>query len=293
MTTSVSEFDLTGLESPIVNGAEHAWVIHDPRFPIDLHIASCPSHPPKSEYSAEHIRSEMKIYGVDKVVISHVCYYGRNNAYTSHCVKAYPDTFAGIGLLVGYRLFAPDDPENPRRLEQAVVEDNLAGLRLSPIYDPEVEWMNDSTSYPLWRKAEELGAVFNIFLRPHQIRQVADMARRFPGVNIVIDHLAMIDIGASDDAGFGDLLNLSEFPNVYVRTSLHNPSREDVPYRDVWPFLERIYQTFGPRRLIYANFHELIIMKDLIPFFTSDDKRWILGKTAHKLYFGGRDRKSG
>jgi hypothetical protein len=28
-------------------------------------------------------------------------------------------------------------------------------------------------------------------------------------------------------------------------------------------------------------------MKDLIPFFTSEDKEWILGKTAQGIYFKG------
>jgi predicted TIM-barrel fold metal-dependent hydrolase len=277
--------EMNDLRSPVVNAAEHAWVIHDPAFRIDLDVASCPNHPPRSEYAIEHIKSEMKIHGIDKVVISHVCYYGKNNAYTSFCVQSDPDNIAGIGLLVGYRLFSPDDPRNPDRLEQAITGDGLVGLRLSPIYDPKVQWLNDPVSFPLWKKAEELGAVFNIFLAPHQIGQVADMAARFPGVRIVIDHLAMIDITAPDDAGFSDLLALSKYENVFVRTSLHNPSRECIPYRDVWPFLERIYQTFGPERLLYANFHELLIMKDLIPFFTAHDKEWILGKTANGVYF--------
>jgi predicted TIM-barrel fold metal-dependent hydrolase len=273
-------------QTPIINAAEHAWVIHDPRGPpIDPDIASCPNSLPKHEYSAEYLLSQMRTYGVDKVVISHVCYYGRNNAYTSYCVKTYPERFAGIGLLVGYRLYPPADPDNPSRLERAVKEEGLVGMRLSPIYDRDVVWMNDPISYPLWQKAEELGAVFNIFLAPHQIPQVADMARRFEGVKVVIDHFAMMDITAPDSEGFDQLLDLSRFPNVYIRTSLHNPSREGMPFRDMWHYLERVYDRFGPQRLIYANFYELLIIKDLIPFFTAEDKEWILGKTAMGVYF--------
>lgn len=272
------------VRSTIVNAAEHAWVVHDPRFRIDLQVASCPNNPPKSEYSAEHLLGEMRLYGIDKVVISHVCYYGRNNAYTSYCVKTYPDKFGGIGLLVGYRLYPPNDPENPERLGRAIQEDGLVGMRLSPIYDKDVVWMNDPVCYPLWKKAEELGAVFNVFLAPSQIGQVADMAERFPGVNVVIDHFAMIDITRPDSEGFGPLLSLARFSNVNIRTSLHNPSREPIPYRDMWPYLKRVYDRFGPQRMIYANFHELLIMKELIPFFTKDDKEWILGKTALRVY---------
>ena len=112
----------------------------------------------------------MNTYGVDKVVLCHPCYYGRDNSYTSHCIATYPDRFAGIGLLVGHRLYAP-----------------------------------------------------------------------------------------------------------YIRTSLHNPSKEKRPYN-----------TFGPQRLIYGNLYELLIMKDLIPFFMAEDKEWILGGTAEKVYFKNR-----
>jgi len=272
--------------TPIINAAEHAWVLHDPRFPILKEASSCPGNtPPASEYSGEHLLSEMRFHGIDKTVISHVCYYGCNNDYTIHCVKTWPDKFAGIGLLVGHRLCSPDDPQNPSRLQELVEESGLVGLRLPPFYDPDVAWVNDPVCYPLWKKAEELGCVFNMWMRPHQIPQVADMADRFPGVNVVIDHLALIDITAPEEDGLIPLLNLSSLPNVFIRTSLHNVSREQMPYCDVWPFLQRIYDRFGPRRMLFANFFEYMIMKEVIPFFTDEDREWILGKTAMGLYF--------
>lgn len=272
------------VRTPIVNGAEHAWVIDDPRFPINPELSNCPRNKPTRNYSMEHLLAQMRNYSIDKVVISHVCYYGTDNSYSSYCVKQHPDKFAAIGLMVGYRLHAPNDPENPGRLERLMKEENLVGLRLSPIYDRDVVWLNDPVSYPLWKKAEELGAVFNIFLAPHQIKQVADMAERFPGVKVVVDHFAMIDITRPDSEGIDPILAMQRLPNVYIRTSMHNPSREEIPYRDMWPYLRRVYDTFGPQRMIYANFFEFLIMKELIPFFTAEDKEWILGKTALEVY---------
>ena len=124
--------------TPVINGAEHAWVTRDPRFPIDPQLAVCPNNLPNHDYSGEYLLSEMRTYGVDGVVISHVCYYGRDNRYASHCVKTWPGKFAAIGLLVGHRLYSPADKENPARLERLIREDGLTGLRLSPIYDREV-----------------------------------------------------------------------------------------------------------------------------------------------------------
>ena len=269
---------------PIINAAEHAWVLHDERFPINSRLSNCPNSRPDREYSMEHILSQMQFYNIDKVVISHVCYYGTDNSYPAYMLKQHPDRFAAIGLLVGYRLHSPGDPENPARLERLVKEQGFSGLRLSPIYDRDVVWMNDPAVYPLWKKAEELGAMFNIFLAPHQISQVAGMAERFRGVKIVIDHFAMIDITRPDEEGIDQILDLEKFPNVYIRTSLHNPSKEEIPYRDMWPYLRRVYDRFGPQRMLYANFYELPVMKDIIPFFTSEDKKWILGKTAAGIY---------
>ena len=274
----------TKAHAPVVNAAEHAWVLNS-RYPMPSELSVCPSNPPKHEYSAEFLLAEMKTYSVDHVVISHVCYYGHDNTYPAFCVKTYPKQFAAIGLLVGHRLYDPADKENPSRLERLIKEDGLIGLRLSPIYNRNVVWLNDPVSYPLWKKAESLGATFNIFLAPHQVRQVGDMAARFPGVNIVIDHIAMIDIKAPDADGFGPLLELERYPNVYIRTSLHNPSKtKELPYRDVWPFLHRLYDRYGPKRLIWANFFEYTIMKEVIPFFKPEDKEWILGRTAFRLY---------
>ena len=55
--------------APVVNAAEHAWVIHDPRFPINAELATCPNNLPKHDYSAEYLLSEMRTYQVDHVVI--------------------------------------------------------------------------------------------------------------------------------------------------------------------------------------------------------------------------------
>ena len=117
-------------KTPVINAAEHAWVIHERRFAPDAELATCPTSLPNYEYSGEFLMF-MKTYRVDGVVISHVCYYGRDNSYTSHCIKRFPGKFAGIGSLVGYRLHPPDDEENPGRLERLIREDGLIGLRLS------------------------------------------------------------------------------------------------------------------------------------------------------------------
>jgi hypothetical protein len=57
-----------------------------------------------------------------------------------------------------------------------------------------------------------------------------------------------------------------------------------MPYKDVWPFLRRLYDRYGAKRMLCANFFEYTIMKDVIPFFTPEDKEWIMGRTASGIY---------
>ena len=227
--------------APIVNGGEHAWVLHDPRFRIDSRLATCPKSLPKHEYSAESILDLMSRNGVDKTVIIHVCYYGRDNTYATHCVKTYPDKFRAIGQLVGYRLHSPADPGNPARLERAIKEEHLVGMRLSPIYDKDIVWLNDPVCYPLWKKAQEIGAVFNVFIAPAQLPQLEDMVKRYPKVKIVVDHLGRPEILSSPPWVENDyLLRLARYPNVWVK---FRDVTDELPDADVGqvglvPFLQ-------------------------------------------------------
>jgi len=274
--------------APIINASEHAWTLHDPRFAIDAEVSVCPNSTPDCEQTGETLIARMLEYRVDRTVISHVCYYGRNNDYPAHCVQTWPDRFAAIGLLVGHRLFPPQDGErNAERLRELVTERGLAGLRLSPIYDRDVRWLDDALCDSLWVAAGDLGVTFNVFLAPEQLQQLGVMAERHPAVNVVIDHFAMIDINRPDEEGIDRIVELARLPNIHVRTSLHNPSKQKrPPFHDMWPYLRRVYDAFGPRRLLWANFYEYLIMAEMIDFFTSEDRCWILGGTAQSLYFG-------
>ena len=276
------------INASVINASEHAWTLHDPRFRIDPARSSCPGSMPDHEQTGEDLIARMREYDVDRTVISHVCYYGRNNDYPAHCVQTWPDRFAAIGLLVGHRLFPPEDSvANARRLRELVVDRGLAGLRLSPIYDRDRRWLDDPACDPLWEMAAQLGATFNIFLAPEQIDQVAAMAERHPGVQVVIDHFAMIDIDRPDTEGIDPLCGLARLPNVHMRTSLHNPSKERrPPFCDMWPYLRRAYDAYGPQRLLWGNFYEFLLMAEIIDFFSVDDRRWILGGNAERLYFG-------
>ena len=64
-------------------------------------------------------------------------------------------------------------------------------------------------------RSGEAGAVFNFYILPHQMPMLEDMAGRFPGVKIVIDHLGKPDLKLADPwPEFRKMFRLKKFPQV-------------------------------------------------------------------------------
>jgi predicted TIM-barrel fold metal-dependent hydrolase len=252
---------------------------------------------PRQEGSVEIYLEEMKTCAVDRTVLVQERASGWNNSYISDCVRRFPKLFVGHGLI------DPHDLNNAAVLEREVKQNGLSGMRLSPIYHPpnrypNDQWLNASYNYPLWKKAEEIGAVFNVFIAPAQLPQLEDMVRRYPRVKVVVDHLGRPEIlPRAPWAENNYLLNLARYPNVWVKfTELYTASKtKKYPYKDVHPFGQMVYDKFGPRRLLFGTgmvgvtrriplADELRLIREDIPFFADRDKEWILGRNAAKIW---------
>jgi len=280
---------------PVIDTHMHVWSLDRSKFPFQ---------PPEPNYraqqqdgSVELYMEEMKKDRVDLAVLVQERSGGWNNSYIADCARRFPKRFVGHGLI------DPRDPNNAAVLEREVKQNGLAGMRLSPIYHPpdrypNDQWLNAPYNYPLWKKAEEIGAVFNVFIAPAQLPQLEDMVRRYPKVKVVVDHLGRPDILPRAPWVENDyLLKLARYSNVWVKfTELYTASKtKQYPYKDVHPFGEMVYQKFGPRRLLFGTgmvgvtrriplADELRLVREDIPFFADGDKEWILGRNAAKIW---------
>jgi predicted TIM-barrel fold metal-dependent hydrolase len=279
----------------VIDTHMHVWSLDAARYPMQ------PPEPnyrrPSQEGTIEMYLEEMKAGGVDRAVLVQERASGWNNRYIADCARRFPKLFVGHGLI------NPRDPENAAVLRREVKENGLAGMRLSPIYHPpnrypNDQWLNAPYSYPLWKTAQEVGAVFNVFLAPAQLPQLEDMVRRYPRVKVVIDHLGRPDILPGAPWVENDsLLKLARYPNVWVKfTELYTASKtKQYPYKDVHPFGQMVYDKFGPRRLLFGTgmvgatrriplADELRLIREDIPFFADRDKEWILGRNAASIW---------
>ena len=273
----------------IIDTHLEVWTF-DPKFPFH--------HPEKPELKRVAVEApieneveEMKEFGLKYAVLVNPRYFGWDNSYISYSLHKYPKLFAAHGLL------DPLQPDPAARLRYWVREQGFQGMRFSPLYHPKSTWLNSKEHYPLWREAERLGAVFNYYILPHQFPMLEEMAGRFPGVKIVVDHLGKPDLKSADPwPEFKKMFRLKKFPQVWISASEpYELSREGYPYRDTFPFFKAVYEEFGGKQIIWGTGYpkprwelpmdqELAFVNRWLEFYTAEDRERILGRNAMGIW---------
>ncbi len=265
------------------------WTL-DPKYPF--------RHPERPDLKVdvaapiEDQVPQMRDYGLKYAVLINPRYFGWDNSYIRDCLHRHPTRFVAHGLI---------DPEDPRvadRLHYWVTEHGFQGMRFSPLYHPDSKWLNSEAHYPLWREAERLGAVFNFYILPHQMPMLADMAARFPGVKVVVDHLGKPDLRRRDPwPEFRKMFALKKHPQVWISASepYELSLTKRFPYRDTIPFFKAVYEEFGGRQLIWGTGYprprwelpmekELEFVDEVLDFYTPEDRERLLGQNALDIW---------
>lgn len=239
----------------------------------------------------EGLIAAMDDAGVDKaaVVQSSTC-YGYDNSYLVDSVAKHPGRFTAVGSV---DVAQPDAPERIRHW----VGKGVSGLRLftggsTAAFDPSS--LDDPRTFPTWQLCGELGLSMCIQTDPSGLAQVAGLAKRFPKVNIVLDHLGRPDV--TDGAPYkkaASLFGLAPFENIFLK--LTPRIFGDVKRGAASPetFFPRVVEVFGANRLAWgSNFpasegklkQNLETARERLACLSSADQAWIFAKTAQRLY---------
>jgi predicted TIM-barrel fold metal-dependent hydrolase len=275
----------------------HVWSHDSRRFPFD-HPYNASFKPPNVDGTVETLIQDMDQNGVTHCILVQVIFHGWDNRYVADCVRRHPKRLRAHGLI------DPTDPQASDKLEYWVTENGLSGMRFSPIYyRGKEDWLDSTAAHRLWKTAEKLEAVLNFFIAPEQLPRLENMVRGFPEVRVVIDHLGQMDLGAEDAREqLRRLLALARYDNVWVKLSeLTSVSQSGkYPFQDAYPVVERVAEAFGVNRLLWGTGYpggaarayykrptlaqELALVREELPFLTSEEKAMILGLNAARLW---------
>lgn len=239
----------------------------------------------------EDLIKQMDEAGVDgaAIVQSSTC-YGYDNSYLVDSVARHRGRFTAVGSV---DLLAP----NASDLIREWVGRGISGLRLftggsTKAFDAST--LDDPRSFAAWKTAEELGLSMCLQTDPVGLAQVAGLAKRFPGVKIILDHLGRPDV--TDGPPYkkaSSLFGLQPFENIYLK--LTPRIFGDVKRGEATPetFFPRLVEVFGAHRLAWgSNFpasegtikNNLGIAKERLACLPAEAQEWIFAKTAQVLY---------
>ncbi len=268
---------------PIIDPHVHVWT-HGPRYPW----AKETKDPPARDATPEMLLELMRANGVSRTVLIQVIYYRWDNSYTAEVLRQYPQYFRGVARV------NPESPAAPEDLSRLVEEQGFQGVRLSPAADATGDWIRGPLMTPLWRRCQELKASMNILTVTGRLPDIAALVEKFPDLTVVIDHMA--DCPADRPDELKKLLALARYPQVFVKVShTWSVSKMPYPYPDAQQQVKRLYDVFGPQRLMWGTDWPIVeahceyakalaMVRDEMKFLNEEDKSWMLSRTIQRVW---------
>ncbi len=160
-----------------------------------------------------------------------------------------PDVLGVVGWV---DLLASDAPE---RIAALAGHPKLKALRpmLQDIADP--DWVLQGALQPAFMAMVESKLVFDALVKPVHLPRIAELARRYPQLQIVVDHGAKPDIAANGWKDWAQgLQQLAQAPQVACKLS--GLWTEAVPGMDVAcldSYIDHILACFGANRTLWGS----------------------------------------
>ncbi|MGH9721519.1 MAG: amidohydrolase family protein [Bryobacteraceae bacterium] len=266
----------------IIDPHVHVWK-KDPRYPW----AKETTRPPEQDATPEMLIELMRANGVDKTVIIQVIHYRWDNSYLADVLKQYPQYFQGVARV------NPEDPAAPDHLSKQK-EQGFRGVRISPAANASGDFIRGPLMPPLWKRCLDLKAPMTVLAPAVRMPDAEKLIEKFPDLTVVIDHMA--DSPLDRPEMLDSLIALKRYPKVFVKVShTWSLSKQPYPYKDSQAQVKRLYDAFGPQRLMWGTDWPLVenhcgyakalaLVRDEMSFLNEEDKSWMLSKTVERVW---------
>lgn len=280
-----------GKDSKWIDAHSHIWTRDLEKFPLAKQQKVDVLDPPS--FTAEELLKLVEPEGVNRVVlIQHHIYHGWDNSYLIDAARRYPHAFRVTGMV-------DDTKPHPDVTMRKLLEQKVTAFRITSLIRGANEWLEGPGMAAMWKCAAETRQVLSCLINPEDVPAVDKMCAKFPDTPIVIDHFARIGVdGTIPKERLAQLVALAKHKSTAVKISAYYAlGKKRPPYDDLVPMIKRLYDAFGPQRLMWASdcpyqlgkgnsYRDSIgLIRDRIDWLTADDREWLLRKTAERLYF--------
>ena len=163
-------------------------------------------------------------------------------------IKAAPKTFRGIAIV----------DSSSRRLAQqmqSLKSQGVRGFRIVILDKPSASRLAAGHFNQMFRSAAQQELAICPLINPDFLPLLSATCKSHPETRVCIDHLGRI--GAVDPIREEEVTNLcalATYPEVRVKVSaFYALGEKRAPHLDLSPFIQRVYDAFGPQRLMWAS----------------------------------------
>ena len=270
----------------IVDAQVHIWGLDTPQRPWPKYEGGerpIPPHLPVP-LTPESLLPEMDKLGISRVLLIPPSWEGDRNDLVLAGAQRYPDRFRAVGRL---NLEAPEARE---QLAHWMEQPGMLGLQLNFQKAPFDQALVEGRVDWVWPVAERAGVPINVYAQHRHLHIFERAAERHPGLKLLINHFALTGTKKDADAfaEFNKLVTLAKRPNIAVKAScMPFYTSEKYPFPSLHPYLRQVYDAYGPKRMFWGtdlsrlpcSWREgLTFFTEAIPWFTAEDKEWIMGR---------------
>jgi predicted TIM-barrel fold metal-dependent hydrolase len=259
-------------------------------------------HPVHEVPDALRVLRWMQEENVDGIVaVQKRMIYRYDNSYILDSSDLYPDLFSAVVILDA------EDDATPGLVQRYVDDHGLAGVRLFGGRKPDgsMPWLHSPQALKTWEVANRNGLVMDLEVLSTggggpSIPAIIELARRYPDVRVVLDHLLEPEMDEGQHFGLDErYATLAHEKNVFFKfTSINlDICREaGVPANQV---LRRAVDLFGADRLMWGSdigtssgtYKEMVqrfldSAVDLAP----EEQRAVFRDTGRRVFVKGRIR---
>jgi predicted TIM-barrel fold metal-dependent hydrolase len=230
----------------------------------------------------------MDAAGVHRAIIVPPSPAGDSNVCALEAAASYPQRFRVMGR------FDPTHAQARQQLQGWLTQPHMAGIRMTfhkPVWS---EWLDNGTLDRFWADCERLSIPLMLLI-PGRLDVVARVAKRHPGLTLIVDHLGLHSQFRDDACGpdIQALVPLARFENIAVKASAV-PCYTDAgyPFTRFGAYLRTVYESFGPHRTLWGSdvsrlpctYRQAVThFTETLDFIAPADLPWVMGKSISRL----------
>ena len=273
-----------------IDAHSHVWTPDTERYPLAAGFRRANMDPPS--FTTSELSQQAIPVGVSRVVLIQMSFYGYDNSYMLDAIAKHPEMYRGVAVI---------DQEETSAVATMLElkKKGVRGFRIYPKDRPLDRWLSSDGMRAMWKCGGEQNLAMCCLMDVDGLAALDRMCNEFPETPVVIDHMCRIGVTGQivpDDVQ--RLCNMAKHKKVTVKVSaFYALGKKQPPYGDLAPLIKRLYDAFGPERLMWASdapFQvvgghsykaSINLIQSGLNFLKQADLDCLLRKTAENVFF--------